>query len=54
MHTERATTILLKNKKNELKHLYDEGYIDENEYHLLRKEVDKTLVRIRGNNVRIE
>ena len=28
VHTERATTVLLKNKKNALKDLFDEGCVD--------------------------
>jgi hypothetical protein len=54
VHTERATTILLKSKKNSLKSFYEEGYIDEKDYSALRQEVDHALVRIRSNNIRIE
>jgi hypothetical protein len=54
VHTERATTILLKSKKNSLKGFYEEGYIDEKDYSSLRQEVDHALVRIRSNNIRIE
>lgn len=54
VHTERATTIILKSKKNELKHLYAEGYIDDIEYAQLRKEVDETLVQVRGDNFKLD
>lgn len=37
VHTVRATTILLKNKKNSLKKMFNEGFIDENDYLALRK-----------------
>ena len=54
VHTERATTVLLKNKKNALKDLFDEGCVDEVDYAALRKEVDKTLLKIRHSNVALE
>ena len=54
VHTERATTVVLKNKKNALKHLYDEGCVDEIDYTALRREVDKKLLSIRGSYVTLE
>jgi hypothetical protein len=54
VHTERATTVLLKNKKNALKDLFDEGCIDEVDYAALRKEIDQSLVNIRNESVALE
>ena len=54
VHTERATTVLLKNKKNVLKNLLGEGCIDETDYAELRREIDQTLVKVRGSNVVME
>jgi hypothetical protein len=53
VHTERATTILLKSKRSSLKRFYEEGYIDEKDYSSLRQEIDLALVKIRSNNIRI-
>jgi hypothetical protein len=54
VHTERAITILLKNKKNKLKEMYEEGYIDEKDYATIRQEIDSSLVGIRLGNNKLE
>lgn len=37
VHTRRASTIVLRNKKNHLKKMFEEGFIDERQYDLLKK-----------------
>lgn len=46
--------MVLTNKKNSLKHLYDEGCIDENDYADIRKEIDSRIMQVRGSNVSLE
>ena len=46
VHTRRAATIVLKNKKNSLKKMHDEGFIDDLQYQTLRKEIDVNLVGV--------
>ena len=54
VHTERATTAVLTNKKNALKHLFDEGCIDETDYAVIRKEIDARILQVRGSNVSLD
>lgn len=37
VHTRRASTIVLKDKKNNLKKMYEEGFIDQHQFEILRK-----------------
>ena len=54
MHTERATTILLKHKKHKLKELFEQSYVDEAEYAALRYEIDSSLLKYKNNNYLLE
>ncbi len=45
---------MLKNKKNKLKEMYEEGYIDEKDYATIRQEIDSSLVGIRLGNNKLE
>ena len=40
VHTTKASTVLLKHKKHVLKELHDEGFVDDTDYNILRKEID--------------
>ena len=53
VHTRRAATILIKNKKNELKKMYEEGFVDDLQYQALRKEIDTELVNANFVNLRM-
>lgn len=37
VHTVKASTILLKHKKYMLKEMFEEGFVDETDYSILRK-----------------
>lgn len=54
VHTRRAATILLKNKKNNLKKMYEEGFVDDLQYQALRKEIDTELVNAHQTNMKLE
>lgn len=54
VHTERATTILLKHKKHALKELYEQSYVDHGEYNALRYEIDVSLSKYKNNQVKLE
>jgi hypothetical protein len=46
VHTKRASTILLRNKKNHLKKMFEEGLLDERQYSMLKKEIDESLLKV--------
>lgn len=54
VHTRRAATIVLKNKKNSLKKMHEEGFIDDLQYQALRKEIDVNLVSVHLAPLRLE
>jgi hypothetical protein len=54
VHTRRAATIVLKNKKNSLRKMYEEGFIDDLQYQALRKEIDVNLVNIHFAPLKLE
>ena len=54
VHTARAATVLLKHKKHELKEMYEEGFVDENDYNILRKEIDEGLVEVQIHDFKLE
>ena len=54
VHTRRAATIVLKNKKNSLKKMFEEGFIDDLQYQALRKEIDVNLVSVHLTPLKLE
>lgn len=54
VHTRRAATIVLKNKKNSLKKMHEEGFIDDLQYQTLRKEIDVNLVGVHLTPLKLE
>lgn len=54
VHTRRAATIVLKNKKTSLKKMYEEGFIDDIQYETLRKEIDVNLVNVHLAPLKLE
>ena len=54
VHTRRAATIVLKNKKNSLKKMHEEGFIDDLQYQVLRKEIDNNLVSVHLTPLKLE
>ena len=54
VHTARAATVLLKHKKQMLKGMYEEGFVDENDYTTLRKEIDHGLIEVQIHDFKLE
>lgn len=46
VHTAKASTVLLKHKKHMLKEMFEEGFVDESDYTILRKEIDQSIVGV--------
>ena len=46
VHTAKASTVLLKHKKHRLKDMFEEGFVDDTDYQILRKEIDQSIVQV--------